>query len=394
MSVLGTADAATAPLVTSTGVHLKGTSALRVLCPACGLVDTVFDPRDALRRLFRQGDGESANAPARRRSDVIVKGGAALHRRHVVEAFLFDQCRERFGTQPQGAMLEIGCGEGHLTRRFAHRFQTWRVIGVDPSPMLSDDWPPASGRPGFIRDFFDPQLFSGQRFDVVIAHEVLNCTDLMASLAAVRGICSDNALVSFEVVTLEHAVEAPRIWDLATLFTQTRLRAALEEAGFDVLHMEDCVSTCHVLAQAGTPRREAPDLSGEAEQAGAFYRGHELWWRRVAIRAERALALAHAQGQAVALYGAGMFSAALAGLVPGLDPAVIIDDVAPGGRFMDRPVLSRADAAGRPLIVLLCTRPAYRKHMAANLRKSGLVFVDLVGDEALTPAFTQTGASG
>jgi ubiquinone/menaquinone biosynthesis C-methylase UbiE len=67
--------------------------------------------------------------------------------------------------------LEIGCGEGRLTWRYAA--VTRRVVGVDPDParlaVAPHDCPPAlRDRVGFVRATAGALPFRAARFDRVI----------------------------------------------------------------------------------------------------------------------------------------------------------------------------------------------------------------------------------
>jgi 2-polyprenyl-3-methyl-5-hydroxy-6-metoxy-1,4-benzoquinol methylase len=79
--------------------------------------------------------------------------------------------------RPVASVLEVGCGEGHVTARLASFFPEARVLGSDLSPGII-----AGARerhPGIefeVRSIYDPAA-SGERFDLVVACEVFEHLD-------------------------------------------------------------------------------------------------------------------------------------------------------------------------------------------------------------------------
>jgi 2-polyprenyl-3-methyl-5-hydroxy-6-metoxy-1,4-benzoquinol methylase len=73
------------------------------------------------------------------------------------------------------SVLDVGCGEGLLTQRFAERLSDGRVVGVDlDDPNLHAEWE-ARARPNLeFRTLDGPELpFEKDEFDVACALEVL-----------------------------------------------------------------------------------------------------------------------------------------------------------------------------------------------------------------------------
>ncbi len=367
-AVLARGDSREQIIVTSDGLPLDPCTVERLLCPSCGVLEAVCEPGDVLRQKWiRHG-----HVPW---EDWMVVDGKAQNKRILMEPRLFDHVSAT--NKPTGNMLEIGCGEGHLTRRFAHRFQDWIAIGVDPWVGLTEDWPPIGGRPGFIRAFFDPVLFAGRDYDVVIAHGFLNQMPPLPELKRIRSICAHDAILSLEVLLLETAEATPHLWDHPFIATRARLLAFLQEAGFEVLESHNCISTWHIIARAVDPGGQEPAGAGAIAEAQQLFGDHAAWWRRLAARAEDAAAVAKTEGRAVALYGAGLFSAVLGSLAPAVRPTFFIDDEAAGGHFLDRPVLSLEEARGRPVTILVAMPPAHVPHILARLDKSGVPAIDL-----------------
>lgn len=78
--------------------------------------------------------------------------------------------------RPVTSVLEVGCGEGHVTAKLARFFPEARVLGSDLSPEIV-----AGARacyPGIefeVRSIYDPAV--GERYDLVVACEVFEHLD-------------------------------------------------------------------------------------------------------------------------------------------------------------------------------------------------------------------------
>jgi len=85
------------------------------------------------------------------------------------------QLLERAG--PLQSVLEVGCGEGHVTARLARLYPGARVLGTDLSPEIVEE--ARRLHPGLE---FEPRSVyhageGGERFDLVVACEVLEHLD-------------------------------------------------------------------------------------------------------------------------------------------------------------------------------------------------------------------------
>lgn len=99
--------------------------------------------------------------------------------------------------RPVGSVLEVGCGEGHVTAKLARCFPGARVLGADVSPEVV-----AIARrlhPGLefeVRSIYDPPA-AGERFDLVVACEVLeHLEDPERALRSVSGAARRHLFVS------------------------------------------------------------------------------------------------------------------------------------------------------------------------------------------------------
>ena len=99
---------------------------------------------------------------------------------------------------PQSA-LDVGCGEGVLTERFAERLGSGQVVGVDlEDPELRAEWS-ARARPNLeFRAYEGPDLpFGRDEFDIACALEVLeHVPDPERTLAEMVRVARRHVLVS------------------------------------------------------------------------------------------------------------------------------------------------------------------------------------------------------
>lgn len=115
-----------------------------------------------------------------------------------------------------GSVLEVGVGEGEVSRRLSQRWPNARMIGLDlPDPDLAAHW---SGAP-FAAGFADiAQLpFADGSFDLVLAIEVLeHVPDPLAALAEIARVARRHVIVS---------VPREPIWRVANLGRGKYVRA-------------------------------------------------------------------------------------------------------------------------------------------------------------------------
>jgi 2-polyprenyl-3-methyl-5-hydroxy-6-metoxy-1,4-benzoquinol methylase len=99
---------------------------------------------------------------------------------------------------PESA-LDVGCGEGVLTERFAERLGTGQVVGVDlDDPKLRAEWD-RRARPNLdFRPLAGPELpFAKDEFDIACAIEVLeHVPDPARTLAELVRVARSHVLAS------------------------------------------------------------------------------------------------------------------------------------------------------------------------------------------------------
>ena len=99
---------------------------------------------------------------------------------------------------PESA-LDVGCGEGVLTERFAERLGTGHVVGVDlDDPKLREEWARRARANLEFRTLSGPDLpFAKDEFDIACAIEVLeHVPDPERTLAEMVRVARRHVLVS------------------------------------------------------------------------------------------------------------------------------------------------------------------------------------------------------
>src|SRR5262245_964066 len=111
--------------------------------------------------------------------------------------------RERLPGLPAGGRaLDLGCGPGDPTLRFARAFPGWRVDGVDGSPAMLELAREAAARAGlaprvsFLEARLPPAAPPGAPYDLVFSNSLLHhLADPAALWDAARGLAAPGAAV-------------------------------------------------------------------------------------------------------------------------------------------------------------------------------------------------------
>ena len=115
-------------------------------------------------------------------------------------------------TEPQ-SLLDVGCGEGVLTQRWANALAPRRVVGIDlDDPLIAAEWAKRSApNLTYIAQRAERMPFADGEFDVVTAIEVLeHVPDPTHTLAEMARCASRHVLVSVPREPLWRAVNMAR----------------------------------------------------------------------------------------------------------------------------------------------------------------------------------------
>lgn len=113
-------------------------------------------------------------------------------------------------------VLEVGCGEGYLTRTLCRWWPPADVVGIDLSPELFEFSDPSSSRARFLSQSAYELGFAASSFDLVVAAEVLeHLEEPERALDEVDRVASDYVILS---------VPREPLWRILNLIRLTYLR--------------------------------------------------------------------------------------------------------------------------------------------------------------------------
>ena len=334
--------------VMSDGSFAKNFNASQHLCKHCGSIYISYSPANRLEKYF----SEEYDISEEVQNCQIVLSGTRQEKHSVIHQSLLSFCND---LPSKGNFLEIACGNGMLSSKFADEHPKWDSVAVDPSV---DSGTQVSSNVKFIRDFFDPTLFDGRKFDVIIAHGILNRTPTLKMLEDITSIANQNALISLEIVTLENSIFAPYIWDHSYTFLEETFCEYLNSCGIIVQKRVDCGSTIQFLCRykGSDSKKKLAIPQRIIESTHLLFQNHLKKWAEIKTNFLENLALQ--EKQKVNLFGAGLYNAVLLSLVNKANIDVIIDDVRKGFFLDDLKIINfkKAAESKRKTPVFLCAR--------------------------------------
>jgi ubiquinone/menaquinone biosynthesis C-methylase UbiE len=313
------------------------------LCRNCGAMFTVYQPENRLRRYFAEEYDVSDTV----QNCQVVIDNQQLGKHSVIHENLLRETNKLPNT---GSMLEIACGEGDLTRKFARANPNWSCLGIDPSVSAHLD--STQGNLKFIRNFFSVDEVKNNKFDVIVAHGILNRTPTLKMLEEISLVANDGALVSVEIVTLENSYYAPYIWDHSYTFLEETFEQYLNHFGFKLEKKYDCGSTVQFVARFKKKECSIAKFVTSrtiVEKTHQLYSQHQQTWSSINEKHN-----AHKE-RPVALFGAGLYSAVLMNLVGEKNIDYVVDEFRAGSKFGQHKVIGLGELM-RDATILLCCR--------------------------------------
>jgi len=157
-----------------------------------------------------------------------------------------------------GALLDIGCGNGHLLA--AARQRGWQVMGQDVSVSSCREVSQRLGVEVLCGDFLSMEF--DRRFDCISMHQVLeHVKDPRAFVAKIRSLLNSGGI--FFAAT-------PNIWSLSN-----RLKYSYERVGFRRSEIGKYFDTSHHLNYF-TPKTMKRLISGSDFKVKAVRNGHKV----------------------------------------------------------------------------------------------------------------------
>ena len=347
----------------SDGSFANDFGATQSLCRSCGCIFITYQPANRLEKYF----SEEYDVSDEIQNCQVVVSGNRQGKHSLIHNSLLDSC---LGLPSNGRFLEIACGNGALSEKFAKAHPSWECLAIDPSNQSARN---SHDKVHFIHDFFDPALFRGENFDVIVAHGILNRTPSLEMLRGISSIANQNALISIEIVTLENSIYAPFIWDHCYTFLEEIFVGYLNSFGIIVDKRVDCGPTIQFLCRIDKEmvfgnKVVSPDT---IDSTLTLYQDHMAKWEL--IRNNFLSAIARNEGKKIALFGAGLYNSILVNILEKPNFDFVIDEVR-AGRFFEGMKISSLDEAVRneeDMVVFLCSRPSNLDYINEKLQAKG-----------------------
>lgn len=349
--------------VMSDGSFANDFGATQSLCRSCGCIFITYQPANRLEKYF----SEEYDVSDEIQNCQVVVSGNRQGKHSLIHKSLLDSCS---GLPSRGRFLEIACGNGALSEKFAEAQPNWECLAIDPSNQSALN---RYEKVDFIHDFFDPALFRGENFDVIVAHGILNRTPSLEMLRGISSIANQNALISIEIVTLENSIFAPYIWDHCYTFLEEIFVGYLNSCGIIVDKRVDCGPTIQFLCRIDKEmvfgnNVVSPDT---IDSTLSLYQDHMAKWEL--IKNNFYTALARNEGKKIALFGAGLYNSILVNILEKPHFDFVIDEVR-AGRFFEGMKISSLDEAlmnKEAMVVFLCSRPSNLDYINEKLEAKG-----------------------
>jgi ubiquinone/menaquinone biosynthesis C-methylase UbiE len=334
----------------SDGSLVSDFNATQFSCRNCSCIFIEYYPEDRLKKYF--SDEYNVSDVVQNCQVVIDNQNRPKH--SIIHTNLLNEVSS---IKRNGHMLEIACGEGNLTRKFASHHKGWECIAIDPSDNANAEY--IESNITFIRDFFSPDLIGDTRFDVVVAHGILNRTPPLTLLDQITKVANEDCLVSLEIVVLEDSTYAPFIWDHSFTFLKQTFVDYFEAAGLTLINEYDCGSTIQFVCRYNASKKGCftGNIDGERyKQTINKYNEHISHWRD--IKDLFNIYVATYNNKKVALFGAGLYSAVLTHLIDLGSLTYIVDEIRYGATFLDKSVIdfNQIDEQKENVVFLLCCR--------------------------------------
>ena len=328
----------------SDGKVVKNFEAAHFLCKDCACIFTEYYPKDRLERFFKEEYDVSDTV----QNCQVVLSGAKHNKHSVIHKNLLNEVENLASS---GNMLEIACGQGDLTRLFSQKYPQWKSIGLDPS--LNATFEPNDNLE-YIRDFFSPNIFKETKFDVIVAHGILNRTPTLTMLQGICDIANHDALVSIEIVTLENSFYAPYIWDHSYTFLEDTFKKYLNNLGLIIKNTYDCGSTIQFICKYDATKKKVFTTSQLIVQTQDLYDNHISKWSSIKNNFENYSK--EYENNTKAIFGAGLYSAVLSSVINPKEVDLVIDELRAGREFQEYKVKDIKDIDNKETVFLLCAR--------------------------------------
>ncbi len=202
---------------------------IKVVCSGCGHIyaNPQLDQREVdrlYRDLYRSIPGDDAARPD---EDYLY-----WKRRKAEEDYSWLRAQLPPGVAV-GSVLEIGCAEGLLLRKFAD--DGWQAVGVEPTPSYATYARDVLGLE-VLDGLFEGVSLEGRRFDLVVAMFVLeHAKKPLEFLERIRGVVNPGGRIFLTVPSVFNLSDFPDDWLSSPhlmILTPDTLRRLLSRTGY------------------------------------------------------------------------------------------------------------------------------------------------------------------
>lgn len=355
--------------VMSDGSFAENFNAAQHICKHCGSIFITYNPPNRLEQYF----SEEYDVSDEVQNCQVVTSGTRQGKHSLIHNSLLNSCKN---LSAKGNFLEIACGNGLLSEKFAKEHLDWNCVAIDPSNH-SAQIPHEKVR--FVKNFFDPALFKDETFDVIVAHGILNRTPPLKMLRGISSIANQDALISLEIVTLENSIFAPYIWDHSYTFLEKVFISYLDFFGIRVCERVNCGPTIQFICKYDdTHTKEHFTDQQTIESSLSLYREHLMKWD--CIKNNFLTVLERNPGKKIALFGAGLYNAVMVSKLGKAKFDFVIDEIRAGRFFDGMKIISLEEAMkiDEEIMVSLCTRPSNLDYIKEKLENKGLTVFPLL----------------
>jgi len=283
-------------------------------------------------------------------------------------------------------VVDIGCGDGYFLRKICPAGDN-RGIGIDPSALVDEEGGPSDGRITLIRDYYGPRHAEHRGELVSCRHVIDELPNPRAFLELISGAMAegDGPLLYLEVPNALRTVEQKLVWNIGyakrSWFTAASMASLYRQCGLRVVDAEDQFGGEYLgvtgRRAAATDPPPTP-LGGAADRLTAALEGLGQHLRQEVERWTRRLADFDANGEKVAMWGAGMrginFLSRLGDRAAAIRTVVDINPERQGaylpcsGAYVEPPEALRAFSPDRVIL----SNPGYEQEIHGQLDGMGV----------------------
>lgn len=336
-------------------------------CLSCGAVQK---PTDAAWQ--KEADGIYENYQPYFQSGGVEQAvfDAEIGRPRLRSNVIIDKLAAARGLGDEGALIDVGCGNGVMLKAFAQARPGWRLNGHELSDLHLAE---LKAIPGFDRFYTGSLEELPGGFDVItMMHALEHFVDPREGLVALRDKLSDTGCLFVEVPNAAVTPFDLLIADHVSHFTRHHLAMVAQRAGLGVQVVADdwVTKELSMIATRSGPVATLPPMPS-AREAIERVQGQLDWLHAVVAGARRAIA----GGGKFGIFGSSVAAMWLFGVV-GDDVSFFVDEdpSRSGAEFLGRPILP-PDAVEDGSVVYMTLITPVAKAVASRLQRPGVSYL-------------------